>query len=186
MILGATGVSGKLAIQIAKRLGARRVIAAGRNPKALEKLRGLGADGIISLNQERAALVEAIRRERAAADGIDVIADYLWGPPAESLLEALTQKGLDHASARVRYVQIGSSAGATVAMPAAALRSSGLEMMGSGFGSASIEQIMRSIGEFLSEAARKPFEFEIQTAALRDIESVWNQPEEGARTVFVV
>ena len=36
LILGATGVAGQLAVQVAKRLGARRIVAAGRNPRALE------------------------------------------------------------------------------------------------------------------------------------------------------
>jgi NADPH:quinone reductase-like Zn-dependent oxidoreductase len=66
-ILGATGVAGQLAVQIAKRLGARRVIAAGRNPQALEKVRELGADATISLLQEHDAPVSAFRREWAEA-----------------------------------------------------------------------------------------------------------------------
>src|SRR5271154_3784574 len=83
LILGATGVAGQLAVQIAKRLGARRVIAAGRNPQALEKLKSLGADVVISLDQDQAALVAAYRAEIADA-GIDVVLDYLWGNPAET------------------------------------------------------------------------------------------------------
>jgi NADPH:quinone reductase-like Zn-dependent oxidoreductase len=51
LILGATGVAGKLAVQIAKQLGARRVMASGRNPRALEKLRGFGADSTVQLNR---------------------------------------------------------------------------------------------------------------------------------------
>src|SRR5277367_3959847 len=85
LILGATGVAGQLAVQIAKRLGARRVIAAGRNPKALELLKELGADSVISLDQERDALVAAFRSE-LAEHGVDVVLDYLWGSPAETLL----------------------------------------------------------------------------------------------------
>src|SRR5215470_159190 len=46
LILGATGIAGKLSVQIAKRLGARRVVAAGRNPRALEQLKDLGADAV--------------------------------------------------------------------------------------------------------------------------------------------
>ena len=93
LILGATGVAGQLAVQTAKRLGARRVIAAGRNPQALQKLQQLGADAIISLHQEHEALVSAFRREWAEA-GVEVVLDYLWGPAAESVLEAISQKGL--------------------------------------------------------------------------------------------
>src|ERR1700679_1357221 len=67
LILGATGVAGQLAVQVAKRLGARRVIAAGRNPETLERLPMLGADAVISLAQPREALVAAFKNERAKA-----------------------------------------------------------------------------------------------------------------------
>src|SRR5260370_352707 len=44
LILVATGVTGKLAVQTAKLLGAGRVIAAGRNEQVLNTLHDLGAD----------------------------------------------------------------------------------------------------------------------------------------------
>jgi len=183
LILGATGVAGQLAVQIAKRLGARRVVAVGRNPEALEKLKDLGADAVVSLDQEHAAVVSALRREWAES-GMDVVLDYLWGAPAEAVLEAIAQKGLLHGAARVRYVQIGGSAGGTITLPAATLRSSGLELLGSGFGSASIEEIFRTLGEFFALAAREPFRMEVKTAPLRDVEALWNVPEQGVRLVF--
>jgi NADPH2:quinone reductase len=183
LILGATGVAGQLAVQIAKRLGARRVIAAGRNPAALEKLKELGADAVIPLDQERAALVSAFRSEYAEA-GVDVVLDYLWGQPAESLLEAIAQKGLKKAAARVRFVQIGSSAGTAISLPAAVLRSSGLELLGSGFGSASLDQIVKALAEFFTAAAEKAFQFEIRIAPLSDVEALWNVKEQGTRIVF--
>ena len=43
LILGATGVTGKLAVRIAKLLGAGRVVAAGRNQQVLSTLDQLGA-----------------------------------------------------------------------------------------------------------------------------------------------
>jgi len=184
LILGATGVAGQLAVQIAKRLGARRVIAAGRNPQALEKLRGLGADGTISLDQDRPALVAAFRREWTES-GVDIVLDYLWGQPAESVLEAISQKGgLKIAVSRIRFIQIGSSAGPIISLPADVLRSSQLELIGSGFGSASFGQIWRGLGEFFREAAQRPFEFKVQVAPLRDVEALWNSTEKGARLVF--
>ena len=96
LILGATGVAGQLAVQVAKRLGARRVVAAGRNPQALEKLKTLGADAVISLDQEQASLVSAFRNEIAEA-GVDVVLDYFWGAGgacARSDLAKGTAKGL--------------------------------------------------------------------------------------------
>jgi NADPH:quinone reductase-like Zn-dependent oxidoreductase len=183
LILGATGVAGQLAVQIAKRLGARRVVAAGRNPQALERLRALGADAVISLDQEPAALVSAFRSELAEA-GVDVVLDYLWGHPAERLLEAISQKGLRKAGARVRFIQIGDSAGKTIPLSAATLRSSGLELLGSGFGSASLDQILRALAEFFEVAAKTPFQFRTRAASLRDVEALWSEADEGTRLVF--
>lgn len=105
-------------MQLAKRLREQRVIAVGRDPEALEKLSGLGADAVISLSQDKGALVAAFRKEWVEAGGVDVVLDYLWGAPAESLLEAISQKGLEHAAASVR------------------------------FGSAPVEQIVQAAGDF--------------------------------------
>src|SRR5271163_660786 len=183
LILGATGVAGQLAVQNAKRLGARRVIAAGRNPKALEELRELGADTVISLGQERDALVAAFRGE-LAEHGVDVVLDYLWGSPAEALLAAISQKGLKSKTSRIRFIQIGSSAGATISLPAATLRSAAVELLGSGFGSASLDQIVQAVAEFFKVAASQPFHFSTKAVPLKDVEALWNKPEQGVRLVF--
>jgi len=183
LILGATGVAGQLAVQVAKRLGARRVIAAGRNPQALEQLKTLGADAVISLDQDQALLVSTFRTEIAEA-GVDIVLDYLWGQPAELVLQAISQKGLRKAAARIRFIQIGESAGKTISLPAATLRSSGLELLGSGFGSASLDQILRALAEFFQVAAKEPFQFHTKAAPLRDIEALWNSAEKGTRLVF--
>ena len=182
LILGATGSAGKLAIQIAKRLGARHVVAVGRNVDVDAQTR-LGADSVISLNQDHDALVAALRREWTDT-GVDVVLDYLWGQPAEAVLEAIARKGLQQSAPRVRYIQIGGSAGATITLPAATLRSSGLEILGSGFGSASMTEIHKAINDFFAESARQPFREDIRTAPLSQVESLWTAPGDGARLVF--
>jgi NADPH:quinone reductase-like Zn-dependent oxidoreductase len=183
LILGATGSAGQLAVQTARRLGAKRVVAAGRNQKALAQLGALSADVVISLEQERDALVNAFRQTMADTK-TDVVLDYLWGWPAERALEAISQKGLSHAARRIRYVQIGNSAGPTISLAGATLRSSGLELLGSGFGSASLEQILQAVKELFQEAAKKPFQNAVKAAPLRDVEAMWNNKEEGVRLVF--
>jgi NADPH:quinone reductase-like Zn-dependent oxidoreductase len=183
LILGATGSAGRLAVQIAKRMGARRVVAAGRNPEALEKLKVLGADAVISLELGREELVAAFRKE-IVGDGVDVVLDYLWGAPAEAVLAAIAQKGLSHAALRIRFVQIGNSAGPTISLAGATLRSSGLELLGSGFGSASMTEIFAAIGEMFKEAAKIPFVNEVKTVALKDVGALWARKEEGVRLVF--
>src|SRR3989441_11778874 len=106
LILGATGVAGKLAIQIAKHLGAGRVVAAGRNRCVLETLPDLGADAIIPLNQPDQGLTAAFLEE-ARRGHFDIILDYLWGHPTEVLLDALTGHDLMAESTRSRLVEIG-------------------------------------------------------------------------------
>ncbi|MGA8530548.1 MAG: zinc-binding alcohol dehydrogenase family protein [Acidobacteriaceae bacterium] len=183
LILGATGVAGQLAVQTAKRLGARRVVAAGRNPQALEELRGLGADSVLSLAQDHAALVGAFRHA-IAEEKIDLVLDYVWGAPAEAALEAMTLKGVSHPAGRIRFVQVGSSAGPTVSLHAESLRSSGLELIGSGFGSVPIDRVLRALTNFLQEAAREPFQVRTTVVPLAQVELLWNAPEQGARLVF--
>jgi NADPH2:quinone reductase len=183
LILGATGVAGQLAVQIAKRMGARRVAAAGRNEAALKELERLGADVVIPLGQERGTVVSMLRAE-IKEHKTDAVLDYVWGEPAEMLLEAISERGLSHASWRIRYIQIGNSAGPTITLPAATLRSTGLELLGSGFGSVSMKRIFASLAEFLEEASREPFELKIKTVPLSEVERSWNAPDGGERLVF--
>jgi NADPH:quinone reductase-like Zn-dependent oxidoreductase len=182
LILGATGSAGHLAVQIAKRMGARRVVAAGRNPELLEQTRTLGADATISLQLEHEALVAALREE-ILGNGIDVVLDYVWGAVAEAALAAIAQRGLGHKSRRVRYIEIGNSAGPTITLPGATLRSSGLELLGSGFGSVSMEKLFAAVAAFVKASAERPFAIETTAAPLSDVERLWTTPERG-RLVF--
>ena len=184
LILGATGTSGQLAVQIAKRRGAKHVVAAGRNPEALEKLKSLGADAVISLTQDNDALKAAFRA--AFADyGITLVLDYLWGPPAEAALAAISQKGAIKSGARVRFVQIGNLAGPTIPLEAHTLRSTNLELLGSGFGSASMDAIRDGITQFFALAATQPFEFTLKTASLSEVTTLWNEKDQATRIVFL-
>ena len=189
MVLGATGCAGQLAVQIAKRLGARHVVAVGRNAEALGGLKALGADAVLALDvateSGRRAMVEAYRAHLKDY-GINVVLDYLWGVPAQCLLEAVAQKGLETSAPRIRYVQIGGIAGPTLPLAASILRSSGLELLGSGFGSASREQMAESITGLFASAAAKPFPFAIQTAPLSEVASQWSEPMGLKRLVFEI
>jgi NADPH2:quinone reductase len=182
LILGATGAAGTLAVQIAKRMGARRIVGAGRNPEALKEILTLGADETVSLDQSPEELEENFRRILNDNE-IDVVLDYLWGAPAEAALKAVKQKGLSHTARRIRFVQIGSSAGKEIALAADLLRSSGLELIGSGFGSVPIAKIMVSVGELFEEAARKPFTHELESVPLSDVTRAWTEKSEK-RIVF--
>ncbi len=183
LILGATGVAGRLAVQVARRLGAGRVVGAGRNPEALEELLQLGAHSVIHLVDDPEALATSLRQEWSKYP-VNVVLDYVWGKPAEVVLGAMTQKGLQHEAARIRYMEVGSMAGQNISLDGATLRSSGLELIGSGFGSLSVQKILQLVGEFLQEAAKRPFKMKVVTAPLREVEAQWSFAGKGARLVF--
>lgn len=184
LINGATGTAGRLAIQIAKHLGAKKVIATGRNAATLEMLPSLGADVVLSLDRSDAELVATFRRE-LADDNVDIILDYLWGSPAECLIRAFASKGSPSGGHRVRFVQIGSIAGPEVKLPAEILRSSGLEILGSGFGSVSVAALLQSIGELFANATSANLHIDAETAPLADVEAAWNR-NTGDRLVFTL
>ncbi len=186
LILGATGVAGKLAIQTAKLLGARRVIAAGRNDQVLNTLHDLGADTTIQLGKPGQDLTEAFVRE-AGDSGYDVIIDYLWGHTTEALLAAIARRDLTPASSRVRLVQVGEGAGPTISLAAAVLRSSRLEILGAGSGSAaaSPEMWIEAVRQLMSNIGRGALHIDIERVPLGEVEKAWHQEQHGRRTVII-
>jgi len=183
LILGATGVTGQLAVQIAKLLGAKRVIGAGRNERALGKLRELGADATIQLNQPGDSLKDAFAREAGDA-GFDVIIDYVWGHPTETLLAAITKPEFAMVMKETRLVQVGESAGPTIALPAAVLRSTALTILGTA-GIPPREVLADAMQQVMTRAARGELRIETNRIALADIESAWLHPESGRRIVVI-
>ncbi len=179
LVLGATGVAGQLAIQAARLMGAKRVIGAGRNVDAIA---AADVDATIALGQPEEAVREAFAAE--AAKGIDVVIDYLWGRPTELLLEALAKGFKATATQRTRLVEVGESAGKTIALPGATLRSIDLTILGSGFGSAPLEKILASIPVLFSMAATGKLKIAVEPVPLADVESAWNRVEKGRRIVF--
>jgi NADPH:quinone reductase-like Zn-dependent oxidoreductase len=184
LIMGATGASGKVAIQVAKQLGASRVVAAGRNERVLETLPDLGADATISLNLPDQEIARAFEKE-AAGHPFNVILDYVWGHPVEVLVSALTRHDLMAEGTRIRLISIGSLAGLTASIPSAALRSSGLEIYGSGGGSASRQAIAETFPKFLAVAAEGKIKMEVEPVPLADVEQAWTRPETKGRIVLV-
>jgi len=182
LVNGATGTAGRLAVQIAKHLGARKVIATGRNPTALQKLGAIGADVTIPLAQPKEDLEAAFKRE-FANEGVDVVLDYLWGPSAEVLMVAAAKAGRD--GVPIRFVQVGGASGSNITLPCAVLRSSALELRGSGLGSIPLESLVGATREMLQAAVPGHFQIETQTVPLTDVEKVWRTAGGAPRTVFL-
>jgi NADPH:quinone reductase-like Zn-dependent oxidoreductase len=186
LVLGATGVTGKLAIQTAKLLGAGRVIAAGRNEQVLRTLHDLGADATIRLHGSQQDLVEAFARETGER-AFDLIIDYLWGQPTEALLTALTRKDLMPGSSSVRLVQVGESAGAAISLPAATLRSSRLEILGAGSGSAPpAAKWGPAYQRLMTQVAAGKLRIDTEPVPLADIETAWRRDQGGRRLVMML
>lgn len=181
LILGATGVAGQLAIQSARLLGAKRIIAAGRNVHAVA---AADVDAVVALGEPEDAVREAFAAQ--AASGIDVVIDYLWGRPTELLLEALAKGFKASSTQRTRWVEVGESAGKTISLPGATLRSIDLTLLGSGFGSASLELIFAAIPTLFSMAASGKLKVDVEPVPLADVETAWNRIEKGRRIVFTV
>lgn len=181
LVNGATGSSGRLAIQIAKHLGAKKVIATGRQTGAFEELLALGADVTVPLVQDKEDLERAFRKE--FEQGVDVVLDYLWGPSAESLIVAAAKASPE--SQAVRFVQIGSISGANVDLPGAALRSSGLQLMGSGIGSVPLQRLLASIQGVLAAAPEAGFKIATKPVPLADVGKVWSAGDADGRIVLL-
>jgi NADPH:quinone reductase-like Zn-dependent oxidoreductase len=182
LINGATGSAGRLAVQIAKRLGAKSVIATGRNSDALRSLAALGADATIALGDDEAALEDRFKSQ--FAEGIDVVIDYLWGKSAERLLVAAA-KGLKEGAA-LRFVHVGAASGPNIALPGAVLRSKAITLMGSGLGSVPRDRLTADIGELLQAAATGGFTIPVRAVPLSEVERAWGESESAVRTVFTI
>jgi NADPH:quinone reductase-like Zn-dependent oxidoreductase len=180
LINGATGVSGRLAVQIAKYLGAGKVIATGRNAEALQSLRALGADVTISLAQDSATLESEFKTQ--FHQGIDVVLDYLWGASAELLLVSGAKAAPE--AVPIRFVQIGAISGQAINLPGAVLRSSSIELMGSGIGSIPMPRIQHAIGQLLNATVPGGFRIATKPVPLAQVEEHWADDGSQARVVF--
>jgi NADPH:quinone reductase-like Zn-dependent oxidoreductase len=170
-----------LAVQIAKYMGARKVIATGRNTESLKELLGKGADVTIPIGDGGDAFEDALK-EQFGGDGIDVVLDYLWGPSAERIMTAGAKAGKD--AVPIRFVQIGAVSAPNITLPSAALRSSAITLMGSGIGSIPVDRVVNSIDDLMQATVPGGFAIETKTFPLCEVEQVWATADNMPRTVF--
>jgi NADPH:quinone reductase-like Zn-dependent oxidoreductase len=180
LVLGATGNAGQLAVQIARHLGAGPVIAAGRRPERLASLLALGADQTISLDGDP---IDVARRLGGAAREVDIVLDYLWGQPAADALLAVAQHRADPAQP-LTWIEIGSVAGPTAAIPSAALRAVRLQIVGSGQGSVPTRDILGELAELATEITRGALRVDARAVPLADVEQAWDDRSSDRRIVI--
>lgn len=105
LVLGAAGGAGLAAVQLAKLMGAGRVIAAASAGK-LDVCRQAGADALVDYNEEGwRDRVKAL----AGGEGVDLVYDAVGGPYAEPALRAMAWGG--------RYLVVGFAAGEIPRVP---------------------------------------------------------------------
>jgi NADPH:quinone reductase-like Zn-dependent oxidoreductase len=189
LVNGATGTAGRVAVQLAKHLGAGKVIATGRNAEELEEVRQLGADVVIPFSLGATNPAGSSDYEDALqqvfASGIDVVIDYLWGESAKTIILAIAKA--DEDASPVRFVQVGEAGReATIDLPAAALRSSGIVLMGSGLRGVRFSTLLQSIGSVFRTVQPAGLKIETATVPLSQVEEVWEKATGRPRVVFSI
>jgi NADPH:quinone reductase-like Zn-dependent oxidoreductase len=176
LVIGATGAAGTVAVPIAKHLGARRVIAVGREGDALRRTAEHGADGVIPIDDR---LEDAVAR--VGADGVDVVLDFLWGDTATKALRALARSA-PHPQYRIDWVNLGALGGVQVPLDASLMRMSDLHVWGSGAGAYSPERRREMTDAALDLAAKGVIAVDVQERSLADVGETWS---DRGRLVYV-
>jgi NADPH2:quinone reductase len=175
LVLGATGIVGRLAVQAAKLLGAGRVVAAGRDEDTLQRLGELGADAVVRLDTSD-DLPAAYRA--AAQEDVDVIIDYLWGSPVEATLRA--------AATGARVVQVGQLGDDEIRLSAALARSKFLTILGYANFHAPRDVRSEAYRHLAELAGQGRLIVDVERIPLQQVEQAWERQRAGARHRLVV
>ena len=176
LINGATGVTGQVAVQMAKHYGASKVLVTGRHPATLAHLKTLGADEIIPLQEEQKALTSVFHRVHQETP-IDVVVDYLWGASASAILSALKGKG--HYQHPTRFVNVGAMSGDLLPLSSSILRGTDLMLLGSGIGSWTPQETEHFFQVLLPEAfelaVHGQLHLDTVSYSWQQISEIWNK-----------
>jgi NADPH:quinone reductase-like Zn-dependent oxidoreductase len=174
LVLGATGAVGSVAVQAARVLGAGRVIAADR---PAERLHRLGADAAVEIETTGDL---AARLKDAAAGGIDVTIDMLWGEPALAALSA--------ANRFARHVEVGNMAEGEITLPAPLIRSASIDLRGFSVAHPPLDVKRAGYRELTEHVAAGGISVDVNPCALDAVAEAWERQRQGAggpKTVLV-
>lgn len=174
-VLGAGGVVGQAAIQLARRAGAARVVAVARSGAAREQALRLGADAAVAIEADDDVETLAARLTAGGDGPVDLVLDPLFGIPAAAALRTLRVGG--------RLVNLGSSAGETAPIDSSTLRSRQLQIRGYTNNELSIDQRRGALLHVATQVAAGRLSVEHQPVALADVAHAWDRP--GPRVVLV-
>jgi NADPH:quinone reductase-like Zn-dependent oxidoreductase len=169
LVLGATGNAGQMAVEIARLLGAGRIVAAGRNAETLATLPAAGATDTLSLAGDPENTAQDLGR---VAGDVDVVIDFLWGEPTAAAMTAIVTGRPDRGKP-LTWIEIGSVAGRTAEIPSAALRAARLTIVGSGQGSVGAREYLAEIPALAEAIAEGTLEVQARAMPLADVEEAW-------------
>jgi NADPH:quinone reductase-like Zn-dependent oxidoreductase len=177
LVTAATGAVGTIAVQLAKLMGAARVLAAGRNRERLDRAVELGADSAIPLEGE------GDLRDRfadASAGRLDVVLDPLWGAPARAAIDALTRDGV--------YVSFGQAASPVAELSGIPLRNRRVTLVGHSGAWASPEERQAALARAheLAASASTQLVLDTEEVALGQIGAAWERLSRSAGRRLVV
>ncbi len=164
LILAASGVLGTIAVQVARLLGAGRVIAGARNERGLARAEELGADATIDLKQID-GLTDRIKE--ASRGQLAVVIDPVWGAPAVAALEAMSPHG--------RFVQLGQSAGPEATLKSGVVRGRYLSILGFTSFLVPWEDQAAAYRKLLDYAASGQLKVEFELLPLEAAPDAWKQ-----------
>ncbi|MBF8189601.1 zinc-binding alcohol dehydrogenase family protein [Nonomuraea sp. K274] len=177
VVLGAGGVVGQAAVQLARVAGARRVVAAARSAAGRERAARAGADAVVALDTDDVATLAD--RLSAACDGpVDLVLDPLFGPPAAAAARTLRSSG--------RLVNLGSSAGETCPLDSSTLRSRSLRVLGYTNNELTREQRAAAVTRIAELAADERLSVAHEVVPLADAPAAWQRQSAGTTTGRIV
>jgi len=162
LILAASGVLGGIAIQVARLLGAGRIVAGARDEQGLARSLELGAHSTVDLKQTD-GLTERIRE--ASGGQLNVVIDPLWGVPGVAALEAMSPFG--------RFVQLGASAGAEAVVKSGVVRGRYLSILGHSNFSLPWEDLAAAYRALIDYAAAGKVRVEVEVLPLEAAAEAW-------------
>jgi NADPH:quinone reductase-like Zn-dependent oxidoreductase len=169
LVLGATGACGSVAVQVAKTLGAGRVVAADRAGERLPRLLERGADAVVELD---AADDLAASFREAALGEVDVTIDMLWGAPAVAAMKT--------AARGARHVEVGNMAGAELTLPAPLVRSVSLDIRGFSVAHPPLEVRREAYLRLTQHAANGDLAVDVARLPLDDVAAAWERQRRAA------
>lgn len=176
VVTGATGASGRIAIQAAKLLGASQVIAVGRSQAGLERATALGATDVVRWHQPM--LVHQVELENLTGGGHDLTIDFTWGVPAVSALMA-SAKG-------ARFVQVGNAAAIGAGITASDLRAKNLDLLGFSIFNESLAAREAAFNALLGHVRAGEVQLDAEHVAFDDIPQAWERQATSPGSKLVV